>query len=126
VGCGPCLLHHPEQLRLLRQDQGLMLGAVEEALRYESPISRQPRRVRQEVEMGGCQMREAEIIMLMLGERTGTRCNSTIWTGSISGGRTTATWLLGWGSTSVSAHRWPGWGDRSRLGRFCGGCQTRS
>jgi cytochrome P450 PksS len=67
VGCGPCLLHHPEQLRLLRQDQGLMLGAVEEALRYENPISRQPRWVQQEVEMGGCQMREAEIVMLMLG-----------------------------------------------------------
>jgi cytochrome P450 len=60
------LLKHPEQLKRLRQDPSLMHGAIEEILRFESPLSRQPRRVRQEVELGGCRMREGEIVMQMI------------------------------------------------------------
>lgn len=37
------LLQHPTQLELLQQDPALITSTIEESLRYESPVSRQPR-----------------------------------------------------------------------------------
>lgn len=60
------LLQHPGQLAQLRADPSLMPGAIEEMLRYESPVPRQPRRVAEPVELGGQPLPEGAIVMQFL------------------------------------------------------------
>jgi hypothetical protein len=60
------LLQHPEQLQQLRQDPTLMPAAIEEMLRYESPVSRQPRLIKQDVTLGGQQLRRGQIAFQFL------------------------------------------------------------
>ncbi len=57
------LLQNPEQLGLLRQDPALMPGAIEEMLRVESPVARQPRLVKQDVKLGGQLIPQGQIAM---------------------------------------------------------------
>ncbi|OSC41558.1 cytochrome P450 [Mycobacterium decipiens] len=47
------LLTHPEQLATLYQDRSLIPAAIEEGLRFETPLTMVPRTTTQEVEMGG-------------------------------------------------------------------------
>jgi cytochrome P450 len=61
------LLWHPEHMRALQDDPTLLPGALEEFLRYESPVQRAPRRVTEDVEYGGQQFRAGQIALLMLG-----------------------------------------------------------
>jgi len=61
------LLRHPEQLELIRQKSELMPAAVEEILRYESPLQRQTRVVKDDVEFHGKQMRKGQIVFAMVG-----------------------------------------------------------
>ncbi len=60
------LLAHPDQWRLLQSNPSLLTSAIEEILRYESPVARQPRLMRQDTEMGGKQFREGEMVFQML------------------------------------------------------------
>jgi hypothetical protein len=60
------LLRHPEQWRLLQNDPALLTSAIEEILRYESPIARQPRLMKQDTEMGGKPIRAGEMVFQML------------------------------------------------------------
>jgi hypothetical protein len=60
------LLNHPEQLALLRAQPHLMPGAIEEFLRYESPIQRNRRRAAQDFTFGGAYIREGQIVMQMI------------------------------------------------------------
>ena len=60
------LLRHPDQWRLLQDDPALLTSAIEEMLRYESPVARQPRLMKQDAEMGGKQIRQGEIVFQML------------------------------------------------------------
>jgi cytochrome P450 len=60
------LLRHPDQWQLLQDDPLLLTSAIEEILRYESPVARQPRLLKQEAEMGGKQMHPGEIAIQML------------------------------------------------------------
>jgi cytochrome P450 len=61
------LINHPSDLEELSRDPSLMATAVEEILRYESPIQRAWRRVTEDVEVGGRQIRAGELVFLMLG-----------------------------------------------------------
>jgi cytochrome P450 len=61
------LLRHPEQLGRLRDEPGLMSGAVEEVLRYESPLQRNLRRVVEEVELGGTVLRGGDLLVQLFG-----------------------------------------------------------
>jgi cytochrome P450 len=61
------LLRHPDQLQVLRDDPSLMAGAVEEMLRFESPLQRNPRRVAEDMEYGGEQLRKGDFILQLLG-----------------------------------------------------------
>jgi P450-derived glycosyltransferase activator len=47
------LLDHPEQWQVLRGDPGLAGGAVEEALRFDSPVRLENRITTEDVELGG-------------------------------------------------------------------------
>jgi cytochrome P450 len=61
------LLRHPEQLALLRANPDLMDPAIEEMLRFESPIQRDFRRVAADVEVRGQMLRQGSLVFQMLG-----------------------------------------------------------
>ncbi len=60
------LLKHPDQWQLLKDDPALLTSAIEEILRYESPVARQPRLMKQDAEMGGKKLRQGELAFQML------------------------------------------------------------
>jgi hypothetical protein len=60
------LLSHPEQWQILKQNPALLPTAIEEMLRYESPVARQPRLMKQGAEMGGKQLRQGQMVFQML------------------------------------------------------------
>ncbi len=60
------LLSHPDQWQLLKQDRSLLPSAIEEMLRYESPVARQPRLMKRDADMGGKQLREGQMVFQML------------------------------------------------------------
>jgi cytochrome P450 len=61
------LLRHPAQLRLLRDDPALLPGAVEEALRYDSPVQFTARTAAADVALGGATIRRGDLVKLLLG-----------------------------------------------------------
>ncbi len=60
------ILAHPDQWRLLQDDLSHLTSAIEEMLRYESPVARQPRLIKQDAEMGGKQFHQGEMVFQML------------------------------------------------------------
>ncbi|MDR3692879.1 MAG: cytochrome P450 [Fimbriimonas sp.] len=60
------LLRHPDQLDLLRRDPSLISPALEEGLRFESPVSRQPRLVKEDVELGSKRLSKGEMVFQMI------------------------------------------------------------
>ena len=61
------LLQNSDEMRRLKQDPALVNSAVEEFLRYESPIQKDMRRVTEDAEFGGKRLRRGDIALLMLG-----------------------------------------------------------
>jgi pimeloyl-[acyl-carrier protein] synthase len=61
------LLRHPEQLRKLRAEPGLIGNAVEELLRYDSPVQRTARITNTEVEVAGQPMPKGTMVITALG-----------------------------------------------------------
>lgn len=61
------LLRDPEQLVLARTDDESLGRAIEESLRYDSPIQRTFRRVAQDTELGAARMRKDQIVIQLLG-----------------------------------------------------------
>jgi len=67
IGSGVlALLRHPAQLAALREDPSLMRGAVDEILRYETPLPRTARMSLRELELGGVRIPAGERVILML------------------------------------------------------------
>ncbi len=61
------LLTHPDQLRRLRTDLSLLDSAIEEMLRYDSPVQAITRGVRVDVELGGTVLERGELVMGLVG-----------------------------------------------------------
>jgi cytochrome P450 len=61
------LLEHPEQLALLRADPGRWPTAVEEILRFESPVQMLVRTARRDVEVAGEHIRAGAMFVLLVG-----------------------------------------------------------
>jgi cytochrome P450 len=61
------LLRHPTELATVRADPTLLAPALEECLRFESPIQRGFRRVARDFEFRGKQLREGQIVIQLLG-----------------------------------------------------------
>jgi cytochrome P450 len=61
------LLRRPGDLERVRHDEGLLATAIEEMLRFESPIQRGWRRVAQDTELHGERLGEGQLVYLMLG-----------------------------------------------------------
>lgn len=60
------LLQHPTQLELLQQDPALITSTIEESLRYESPVSRQPRIMKKNAELHGTALKQDQMVFQML------------------------------------------------------------
>jgi cytochrome P450 len=61
------LLRHPEQLARMRQDPALVPGAVEELLRYDSPVQRTARITNTDVEIGGRRLPAGSMVVTAIG-----------------------------------------------------------
>lgn len=60
------LLANPGELEILRSTPSLLPQAIEESLRYESPIARQTRLMKAPVEFGGKKLQQGQIVFQML------------------------------------------------------------
>jgi cytochrome P450 len=61
------LLRDPEQLEAVREDRSLVPLAVEEALRWESPVQFSAREATRDVELGGLEIKAGEPVTVALG-----------------------------------------------------------
>ena len=61
-----CLLRHPDQLQKLRDDPSLIANAIEEILRFESPVVQTARIPTADVKIAGCPMRQGESVLAFL------------------------------------------------------------
>jgi len=61
------LLRHQDQLQKLKGDPAIITSAMEELLRYDSPVGRQNRVAVQDIELGGKTIRKGEVVALLLG-----------------------------------------------------------
>jgi len=61
------LLRHPDQLERLRNDPSIAESAVEELLRYDSPVQATGRVAMEDVEVGGTVVQEGQVAFLLLG-----------------------------------------------------------
>jgi cytochrome P450 len=61
------LLTNEDQLQTLREDLSLIPSAVEELLRFDSPLQRQTRVAKEDFDLHGCPIRKGQPILSMLG-----------------------------------------------------------
>jgi cytochrome P450 len=61
------LLRHPDQLARLRRDRSLIASAVEEILRFESPVQMTSRRALADAELAGRRVKAGDALQLFLG-----------------------------------------------------------
>jgi hypothetical protein len=61
------LLEHPDQLETLRREPGAVASAIEEVLRFDSPVQRQIRLTAEDVEVGGQRIPQGQAVVLMIG-----------------------------------------------------------
>jgi cytochrome P450 len=61
------LLTHPEQLAAVQEDRELIPAAIEEGLRYETPLVSVPRTTTRDVEINGIPIREGAQVNLCMG-----------------------------------------------------------
>jgi cytochrome P450 len=60
------ILRHPDQWRELQANRSLLIPAIEEMLRFESPVARQPRLMKQDTELNGRTIRAGQMVFQML------------------------------------------------------------
>lgn len=62
------LLRHPEQLTMLREDPGLITSAIEEMLRFDSPVQRATFRIAaEEFNIGDVQIKQGQVVSAVIG-----------------------------------------------------------
>jgi cytochrome P450 len=61
------LLAHPRELARLRADPALLPSAIEEVLRFASPVQMDPRRARRPLELGGLPVAENQMVICWIG-----------------------------------------------------------
>jgi cytochrome P450 len=61
------LMEHPDQLARLRSDPSLLATAVEETVRFASPVQFDPRRATRDVELQGQKIAENDMVLCWLG-----------------------------------------------------------
>lgn len=61
------LIEHPEQFALLRSDPSLLPDAIEEMLRYTSPVTHMARRATEDVEIRGQLIKAGDTVVMLYG-----------------------------------------------------------
>jgi len=61
------LLRHPDQLQLLQEQPSLVVGAVAEVLRYDSPVQITSRRAKEALQIGEKQVSAGQEVIMLLG-----------------------------------------------------------
>jgi cytochrome P450 len=61
------LLRHPDQWQILRNDPKLIPNAIEEILRFESPVQAVSRTVLEPIELGGMALEKNEMVVSLIG-----------------------------------------------------------
>jgi hypothetical protein len=61
------LLRHPEQWQMLRDDPSMVPNAIEEILRFESPVQAVARTVAEPVELSGVMLEPTDIVVSLVG-----------------------------------------------------------
>jgi cytochrome P450 len=61
------LLENPDELRELRQNPALMLGALEEMMRYDGPVQIVDRMAAQDTEVGGHKFKQYDKVIVVVG-----------------------------------------------------------
>ena len=61
------LLKHPHQMQHLRNHPGLLDAAIDELLRYDSPVQLNGRCAREGVELGGKRIRAGDVVISVIG-----------------------------------------------------------
>ena len=114
------LLRNPADLERLRAEPELMPSAVEELLRYESPSQHTARIARDDLELGGKQIRKGQAVIAVMaaGNRDPERFPRPRPAGPRPARQPASGVRLG-RRTSASARRWRGWRRRSPSGRCC-------
>ena len=103
------LLRHPRQLRLLREQPELVPAAVEELLRYDSPVQIDGRVALRDLEVGGVRVKAGSLVASCSDPPTATPSSSSAPRNSTSPGRTRETSRSAGASITAWARRWPGW-----------------
>jgi cytochrome P450 len=67
------LAQHPERRQALLSDGSLVPGAVEELLRHQTPVMMVPRKIAQDCEMGGVQLKAGDGATLLIGAANADR-----------------------------------------------------
>jgi cytochrome P450 len=62
-----CFIEHPDQLARLRSSPELLPSAIEEVLRYRSPLHWMPRATRRDVEVHGQVIPAGKVVLPMIG-----------------------------------------------------------
>jgi cytochrome P450 len=62
-----CFMEHPDQLAKLREEPDLLPSAIEEVLRYRSPVQWMPRATRRDVEVHGQVIPGGKLVLPMIG-----------------------------------------------------------
>ncbi len=60
------LLEHPEQLRQVQEDPSLLPAAVEEIARFARPLQMVPRMAREDMTLGGCNLKAGQPVAVLL------------------------------------------------------------
>jgi cytochrome P450 len=115
------LMRHPAQMERLRGGEpALVKTAVEELLRYESPLATATERfAREDIPIAGVVIPRGEMVYAVLPPPTATTANSRARTFSTSRANRTGTWRSAWRFTTASARRWPASRGRLRSPRLC-------
>jgi cytochrome P450 len=68
LGCDVAFLaSNPDQRRKLVDNPALIPGAVEELLRWETPVIAVPRKLTRDITVGGLELKQGELVTLLLG-----------------------------------------------------------
>jgi cytochrome P450 len=68
LGCDVAFLAaNPEHRSQIVHDPSLIPGAIEELFRWETPVTTVPRKLTQDISVGGVDLKEGEIVVLLLG-----------------------------------------------------------